>query len=153
MIFSAKNLAREFKEFALRGNVIDLAVGIIVGAGFNNLVNSLVKNIVLPPIGLALNKVNFSNLYFDLSRQDFKSLADAEQAGAPVLKYGLFINDVISFIITAFVVFMLVRWMNALHRRRNEGNEEIPTTKPCPFCMSVIPIKATRCPQCTSQIS
>ncbi len=148
-----KNLFKEFKEFALRGNVVDLAIGIIVGAGFNTVINSLVKNIVLPPIGLILNRVDFSNLYVDLSRGHYTTLADAEKAGAPLLKYGMFLNDLISFLITAFVVFLIVHWLNRLHKRRREGKEPSPTTKECSFCFSTIPIQATRCPHCTSQLA
>ncbi len=150
-----KNLIKEFKEFALRGNVIDLAIGIIVGAGFNTVVNSLVKNIVLPPIGLILNRVDFSSLYVSLSGEKFANLAEAQKAGAATLNYGLFLNDIISFVITAFVVFLMIHWINILHKRRAEGKDknDSPTTKQCPFCDTQISIKATRCPQCTSTLS
>ncbi|MDQ3076430.1 MAG: large conductance mechanosensitive channel protein MscL [bacterium] len=148
-----KNLIKGFKEFALRGNVIDLAIGIIVGAGFNTVVQSLVKNIVLPPIGLVLNRVDFTSLYIPLTGSRFPTLADAQKAGEPVLAYGLFFNDLISFLITALVVFFIVRWINRLHKLRKQGKEESPTTKECPFCFTTIPIKAIRCPQCTSQLS
>lgn len=147
-----KKLIKEFKDFALRGNVMDLTIGIIIGAGFNTVINSLVKNIILPPLGLVLNKVDFSNLYISLSGKTYTSLAEAQQAGAPTWNYGLFINDLISFLITAFVVFMFVYWTNKLYRLRAEGKEETPTTKVCSFCFSSIPLKATRCPHCTSEL-
>jgi large conductance mechanosensitive channel len=145
-----QKLLHEFREFAMRGNVVDLAVGIIVGTAFNNVVNSLVKDIVMPPIGLALNHVDFSNLYVSLNGKAYDSLAVAQQAGAPTINYGTFINTTISFLITAFVVFMLVRYMNKL--RHHDEKKPSPTTKPCPFCLTPVPLKATRCPACTSQI-
>ncbi len=147
------SLIKGFKEFALRGNVIDLAIGIIIGAGFNTVVQSLVKNIVLPPIGLILNRVDFTSLYVPLTGTRYSNLEAAQKAGEPVLAYGQFINDMISFLITALVVFFLVRWINKLYNLRKQGKEESPTTKECPFCFTTIPIKATRCPQCTSQLS
>jgi large conductance mechanosensitive channel len=147
-----KNFLKEFKEFALRGSVLDLAIGIIVGSGFNTVVNSLVKNIVLPPIGLVLNRVDFSTLFVSLSTTQYSTLAEAQKAGAPTLNYGLFFNDLISFLITAFVVFLMVRWINKMRRRREAGKELEPTTKTCPECMSVVPLKAKRCPFCTSSI-
>jgi large conductance mechanosensitive channel len=148
-----KNLLKEFKEFALRGSVIDLAIGIIVGAGFNTVVNSLVKNIVLPPIGLILNRVDFSNMYVSLSGGHYTNLAEAQKAGAVTLNYGLFLNDLISFIITAFVVFFVIRWINKMQRRRAAKEEKASPTRHCPFCDTAISVKATRCPQCTSTLS
>ncbi len=151
-----KNLLKEFKQFALRGNVIDLAIGIIVGAGFNTVVNSLVKNVVLPPIGLVINHVDFSSLYVSLSGTQYGTLAEAQKAGAPTINYGAFLNDLITFIITAFVVFLIIQWINRLHARRDAGKDkkDLPvTTKQCPFCISTIPVAATRCPQCTSTLS
>lgn len=148
-----KHFFSEFKEFAIKGNVMDLAVGIIIGTAFNNVVQSLVKDIILPPIGLLLHKVDFSNLFIDLSGAHFASVTDAQKAGAPTINYGLFINTLISFIVTAFAVYIVVKWMNRLRRRRDEGKDQEPTTKSCPFCISTIPVKATRCPQCTSTLS
>jgi large conductance mechanosensitive channel len=148
-----KKFFSEFREFALKGSFIDLAVGIIIGTAFNGVINSLVKDIVLPPIGLFLNKVDFSNLFFSLNHQSYATLADAEKAGAPLIKYGLFINTIISFLITALAVFVVIHWMNRIRRRRETGQEKSPTTKPCPYCLSDVPLKATRCPHCTSTIS
>ncbi len=133
----------------MRGNVIDLAIGIIIGAGFNTIVQSLVKNVILPPIGFVLGKVDFSNLYINISGQSFASLSDAEKAGAAVIKYGLFLNDLISFLITALVVFLVVQQINRF-RKRFEAPPAVPSTGLCPFCLSNIPLKATRCPLCTS---
>lgn len=147
-----KRFLGEFKEFALRGNVVDLAVGIIIGSAFNTIVNSLVKDIIMPPLGLVLSRVDFSSLYVDLSRGEYKSLAEAQAAGAPTLNYGLFINNLISFLITAFVIFLLVKWINRMRRKQDKA-EETSLTKNCQFCYSAIPLKATRCPQCTSTLT
>lgn len=141
----------EFKKFAMRGNVMDMAVGIVIGAAFTKIVDSFVKDILMPPIGLALGKVDFSNLYLSLTGQSFASLEAAKAAGAPTINYGLFINTVIGFLIVAFAIFLLVRWVNKL-REEPEAAVAEPTTKACPFCLSVIPIKAVRCPQCTSNL-
>jgi large conductance mechanosensitive channel len=138
----------EFREFALRGNVVDLAVGIIIGAAFGKLITSLVSDILMPPIGLLLGRVDFSNLFLNLSGQPYGSLAEAKAAGAPTINYGVFLNNVIDFIIVALAIFLLVRLINELRRRPEVG----PTTKECPFCVSVIPIRATRCPHCTSAL-
>ena len=146
-----KNFFGEFKEFAVKGNVIDLAVGLIIGTAFNTIVQSLVKDIILPPIGLILHRVDFSNLFVNLGGGSYKSVAEAQQAGAPTINYGLFINNIISFLITAFAVFIVVQWMNRMRRRKDKQEE--PTTKACPFCFSNIPVKATRCPQCTSTLA
>jgi large conductance mechanosensitive channel len=139
----------EFREFAMRGNVIDLAVGIIIGAAFNDIVKSLVNDVIMPPIGLLLGNVDFANLFINLSDKDYDTLAAAQEAGAATLNYGLFINTVINFLIVAFVVFMLIRQINRLKRQPPAPAD--PTTKECPYCLSTIPIKATRCPHCTSQ--
>jgi large conductance mechanosensitive channel len=149
-----KRIFNEFKEFAIKGNVIDLAVGIIIGTAFNTIVQSLVKDIILPPIGLILNKVDFSNLFFSLNGERYASVADAQAAAAPTINYGLFINNLISFVITAFAVFLVVKWMNRM-RRRKDKEEKIaePTTRECPYCFSTISAKASRCPQCTSTLS
>ena len=142
---------KEFKEFVMRGSVIDMAVGIIVGAAFSSIVNSLVNDILMPPIGLLLKGVDFSNLYVSLTGEAFDSLADAQAAGAATLNYGLFINAVINFLIIALVIFLLMKAINQL-RREPEGEPAPPTTKECPYCLSTVPIKATRCPHCTSQL-
>jgi large conductance mechanosensitive channel len=144
-------MLKEFKEFALRGNVVDLAVGIIIGAAFSQVVNSLVNDIIMPPIGLIVGQVDFTNLFISLSGEHYDSLTAAQDAGAATLNYGLFINVVLNFVIVAFAVFMLVRVMNRLQRQEKEAPPE-PTTKDCPYCYSAIPLKATRCPSCTSQL-
>ena len=140
---------KEFREFAMRGNVLDMAVGIIIGVAFGAIVTSLVNDIIMPPIGLVLGKIDFSNLFINLSGGSFASLSAAKEAGAVTINYGVFVNAVINFVIVAFVIFLMVRSMNKL-RRKEEAPAE-PTTKDCPFCLSQISIKATRCPHCTSQ--
>jgi len=145
---------KEFKEFALRGNMIDLAVGIIIGAAFNSVVNSLVNDILMPPIGLLLGNVDFSNLFISLDGQSYSSLSAAQDAGAATLNYGLFINSIIIFLITAFAVFLLVRGINRLERKQEaEAEAKEPDTKECPVCFTTIPIRAQRCPNCTSTLS
>jgi len=142
---------KEFKEFAMRGNVLDMAIGIIIGAAFGKIVTSLVNDVVMPPIGLLLGKVDFTNLYLNLSGGSFVSLAEAEAAGAPLIKYGVFLNTVLDFVIVAFVIFLVVRQVNKL-KRKEEAPPPAPTTKDCPYCVTAIPIKATRCPSCTSEL-
>lgn len=142
-------MLNEFKKFALHGSVIDLAVGIIVGAAFNGVVNSLVKDILMPPIGLLLGKVDFFNLYLNLSGVSYPSLAKAQEAGAPTINYGLFINSVISFVVISFTVFLLVQQVNRL---REKPAPPAVNTKECPYCISVIALKASRCPHCTSEL-
>jgi large conductance mechanosensitive channel len=147
---------KEFKEFAMRGNVVDMAVGIIIGAAFGTIVKSLVSDVIMPPIGLALGNVDFANLFIILKHGaeiagPYASLADAQAAGAVTLNYGTFINTIISFIIVAFAVFMLIRNINKL-KRKEEAPPPEPTTKECTHCFSTIPIKATRCPMCTSEL-
>lgn len=142
---------KEFKEFIARGNVIDLAIGVIIGGAFSAIVSSLVNDIIMPPIGLLLGNVDFSNLFIDLSGQGYESRATAEEAGAATINYGIFINHVISFVIIAFVIFLLVQQINRLKRKEEEAPSE-PTTKECPHCFTTIPIKATRCPHCTTQL-
>jgi large conductance mechanosensitive channel len=142
---------REFREFAMRGNVVDLAVGIIIGAAFGKIVTSLVNDIIMPPFGLLLGRVDFSNLFINLSGQSFASLAEAKAAGAPTINYGVFLNTVMDFVIVAFAIFLLVRFINRLSRQR-EATPTVPTTRECPFCLSMIPLRATRCPQCTSTL-
>ena len=145
---------KEFKEFALKGNVVDMAVGIIIGAAFGTIVNSLVADIIMPPIGLILGKVDFSSLFIVLKEGKvpgpYHSLAVAKAAGAVTMNYGAFINTVVSFLIVSFAVFLLVRNVNKL--RREEEAPSVPTTKECPYCFSAIPLKATRCAYCTSEI-
>ena len=142
---------REFREFAMRGNVVDLAVGIIIGAAFGKIITSLVNDIIMPPIGLLLGRVDFSNLFINLSGQSFTSLAEAKAAGAPTINYGMFLNAVMDFAIVAFAIFLLVRSINRL-TRQPDTVPAAPTSRECPFCMSSIPLRATRCPQCTSNL-
>lgn len=142
-------MLKEFKEFALRGNVIDLAVGVIIGGAFGKIVTSLVNDVIMPPIGMILGKVNFADLFIDLSGNGYATLADAKAAGAATINYGLFLNTVLDFIIVAFVVFLVIRQMN---RMRKPAPVAEPTTKTCPHCATEIPLKATRCPNCTSQL-
>jgi large conductance mechanosensitive channel len=142
---------KEFKEFAMRGNVLDMAIGIIIGAAFGKIITSFVNDVIMPPIGLLLGKVDFSNLFINLSGQTFTSLKEAQAAGASTINYGLFINTVIDFVIVAFVIFLFIRQVNRL-KRQPEPVPAVPTTKECPFCLSIVPIKATRCPHCTSEL-
>jgi large conductance mechanosensitive channel len=141
---------KEFRDFAMRGNVIDLAVGIIIGAAFGKIVTSLVNDILMPPIGVILGKVDFSSLFINLSGTHYNSLADAKTAGAATINYGVFINNIIDFLIVAFAVFLLVRQVNRLTKKPEPA--AAPTTKDCPYCATAIPVKATRCPHCTSEI-
>lgn len=143
-------MLKEFKEFAMRGNVLDMAVGIIIGVAFGKIVTSLVNDVIMPPIGVLLGKVDFSNLFINLSGAPYDSLAAAKEAGAATIAYGVFLNTVLDFLIVAFVIFLIVRQVNKL-RRKEEAPAE-PTTKECPYCVSPIPIKATRCPSCTSEL-
>jgi large conductance mechanosensitive channel len=142
---------KEFRDFAIRGNVIDLAIGIVIGAAFGKIVTSFVSDVLMPPLGLLLGRVDFSNLFINLSSQHYQTLAEAKQAGAATLNYGLFINTIIDFVIVAFAIFLLVQQVNRLTRR--EKAVEAPTTKPCPYCATQIPLPATRCPNCTSSLA
>lgn len=146
---------KEFKEFIMRGNVVDMAVGIIIGVAFGAIVQSLVKDVIMPPIGLLLGKVDFSNLFLVLKQGaaagPYTSPAQAQAAGAVSINYGVFVNTIISFLIIAFVVFMLIRQMNRL-KRQEPAPVAAPTTKECAYCFSTIPIKAVRCPNCTSDL-
>jgi large conductance mechanosensitive channel len=149
-------MLKEFKEFALRGSVVDMAVGIVIGAAFSAIVTSLVNDVIMPPIGLLLGRVDFANLYVLLKAGDpappYASLTDAQAAGAVTINYGLFINALIGFLIIALVVFLIVRNVNRM-RREEEAPPEEPTTKECPFCFSEISINATRCAHCTSELA
>ncbi len=146
---------KEFKEFAMRGNVVDMAVGIIIGGAFGTIVKVLVSDVLMPPIGMLLGGVDFTNLFLVIkdgaTAGPYASLADAKTAGAVSINYGVFFNAIISFLIVAFAVFLLIRAINKL-KREEEVPEEEPTTKDCGFCFNTIPIKATRCPNCTSQL-
>ena len=146
---------KEFKEFAMKWNVVDMAVGIIIGAAFGTIVKSLVADVIMPPIGLLLGNVDFSNLFILLKEGTtagpFASIADAQKAGAVTLNYGMFINTIISFVIVAFAIFLIIRGLNKI-KREAEAPAEEPTTKECPHCFSTIPIKATRCAFCTSEL-
>ena len=141
---------KEFKEFALRGNVIDLAVGVIIGAAFGKIVASLVADVIMPPIGLALGGVDFRSLYIALDGQTYATLADAQKAAAPTINYGIFLNTVFEFLIIAFVVFLIVKQMNRMMPPPATAPADPPKT--CPFCASQIPMAARKCPHCTSQL-
>lgn len=143
---------KEFRDFIARGNVIDLAVGVVIGAAFKGVVDSMVKDILMPPIGYLTEGVDFTELYLNLSRTRYPSLAEATAAGAPTINYGLFLNQLISFLIVAFAVFLLVRAYNRL-RRREESVPAAPTDQVCSYCLFKIPIGATRCAHCTSELA
>lgn len=145
-------MLQEFKKFAVQGNALDMAVGIIIGAAFGKIVSSLVEDVLMPPIGLLLGKVDFSNLFINLSGTAYDSLARAKEAGAPTLNIGLFFNNLINFVIVAFAIFLLVQQFNRLRQKPEPAPEGPPTTRDCPYCLSTIPIKATRCGHCTSEI-
>lgn len=145
-------LLQEFKKFAVQGNALDLAVGIIIGGAFGKIVSSLVEDIIMPPIGLLLGKVDFSSLFINLSGTAYDSLAKAKEAGAPTLNIGLFLNTIINFAIVAFAIFLIVQQFNRLKRQPEPAPAGPPTTKDCSYCCSTIPIKATRCPNCTSEV-
>ncbi len=140
---------KEFKEFVMRGNVLDLAIAVIIGAAFGRIVTSMVSDIVMPPIGLLTGKVDFSSLFIDLSGQHHPTLAAAKAAGAATINYGTFLNTIVDFLIVAFVIFLVVKQANKLKAKPAPAP---PNTKDCSFCFTAIPIKATRCPNCTSQL-
>ena len=140
---------KEFREFAMRGNVVDLAIGVIIGAAFGKVVTSLVNDMIMPPLGLILGEVDFTNLFISLGGKRYASLAEAKAAGAPTLNYGVFINTILDFVIVAFAIFLVVRGIN---RMRAAPPTPTPTTRPCPYCLSVVPLQATRCPACTSEL-
>ncbi len=142
-------MLREFRDFAMRGNLLDMAIGIVIGAAFGRIISSLVGDIIMPPIGLALGGLDFANLFVALRGGPFPSVAAAKAAGAPTINYGIFVITIIDFIIVAFVIFLLVRQVNRMRRQA----EAAPTTKSCPYCVSTIPLKAVRCPNCTSELT
>jgi large conductance mechanosensitive channel len=140
----------EFKQFIMRGNVVDLAVGVVIGAAFGKIVTSFVEDVLMPPIGLALGNVDFSNLFINLSGKDFPSVAAAKAAGAATLNYGIFFNNILNFLIIAFAIFLLIKQVNRLHQP--EPAAAPPPTKDCHFCLSAVPIRATKCAHCTSEL-
>ena len=142
-------MLKEFKEFAMRGNVLDLAIAVIIGTAFGKIITSLVNDIIMPPIGLILGKVDFANLFIVLNCGTFKTIKEAQAAGAPTLNYGIFINSILDFIIVAFVVFLAVKQINKM---KKTPPAEASITKECPFCISQVPLKATKCPNCTSDL-
>jgi large conductance mechanosensitive channel len=141
---------QEFKKFALQGNVLDMAIGIIIGAAFGKIVSSLVTDVLMPPIGLLVGKIDFSTLFINLSGQSYATLTEAKAAGAPTINYGLFLNNIFDFLIVAFVIFLLVKQINRL--KRKEAPTAAPATADCPRCLSSVPLKATRCAFCTSDL-
>lgn len=147
-------LVKEFRDFIARGNVIELAVGVMIGAAFNRIVTSLVEGILMPPIGLLTGRMDFSSLFVVLNGTTERpaSLADAKAKAVPVIAYGQFINDVISFIIVAFVIFLIVKKVNRFWGKQEGTAPDEPSSRPCPFCLSTIPVKATRCAHCTSEL-
>ncbi len=144
-------MLKEFKEFAMKGNVLDMAVGIIIGAAFGKIVSSFVSDILMPPLGLLLGKVNFTNLFITLSGASALTLDEARKAGAVTLNYGQFLNTCIDFLLVAFAIFILIKQVNRM-RKPEPAPAPVVTTKDCPFCASAIPLKATRCPHCTSEL-
>jgi large conductance mechanosensitive channel len=145
-------MLRDFRAFLMRGNIIDLAVAVVIGAAFGAIVTSFVNDLLMPPIGLVLGRINFADLFISLSGTAYPTLAAAKAAGAPTINYGAFVNTLINFVIVALAVFLLLREVNRLTTRAAPA-PPAPTTKECPHCASMIPIKATRCPQCTSQLA
>jgi large conductance mechanosensitive channel len=143
-------MLKEFKEFAMKGNVLDMAIGIIIGAAFGKIVSSMVGDVLMPPIGMLMGSVDFSSLFFSLNGQSYPSLATAKAAGAPTVNYGVFLQTILDFVIVAFVIFLLVKQINRL--KKPEAPTAPPSTKPCPYCLSEIPIKAMRCSHCTSDV-
>jgi len=146
-------LLKGFKSFILKGNVVEMAVGIIIGLAFNKIISSFVNDILMPPLSLIIGKINFSNLYINLSQREFESLAAAEEAGVPIIKYGLFINTLVDFIIVAFVLYMVITYYNKLNEKnKKEEVAKKADTKECPYCFSNINVKATVCPECTTNL-
>ena len=146
-------MLKEFRSFLMRGNVLDLAVAVVIGGAFGAIVKSFVDDILMPPIGLMLGNVDFSNLFIDLSGQGYTTLAAAQEAGAATIRYGLFLNTIINFVIIAFAIFFLIKSVErATKKEEAPAPPAAPTTKECPYCVTEISIKATRCPNCTSQL-
>ena len=145
-------MLKEFKDFAMRGNVMDMAVGIILGAAFGKIVSSFVNDVLMPPIGLLLGNTNFANFFISLTGKHYPTLAAAKEAGAATLNYGLFINAILDFLIVALAIFLVVRQMNRLTRKK-EAPAPAPTTRDCPHCLSAIPLKATKCAHCTADLA
>ena len=143
-------MLKEFKEFAMKGNVLDMAIGVIIGAAFGKIVTSFVGDVLMPPLGLLLGRMDFSNMFINLSGTAFATLADAKKAGAPTLNYGLFLNTVIDFLIVAFVIFLLVKQVNRLKSPAPAAPP--PPTRDCPMCTTAIPVKAKKCPNCTADL-
>jgi len=141
-------MLKEFRTFAMRGSLLDLAIGIVLGTAFGRIVSSFVADMLMPPIGLLLGGLDFANLFVTLRGGPYPSVAAAKAAGAPTINYGIFLNTVVDFVIVAFAMFLVVRQVNRLQRQP----EVTPTTKPCPFCLSTVPLKAVRCPHCTSDL-
>ncbi len=142
-------MLKDFKEFAMRGNVVDMAVGIVIGAAFGKIIASFVEDVLMPPLGRLIGKVDFSNMFMSLSGPHYDTLAASKAAGAVTLNYGVFLNTVINFLIVAFAIFLLIHQMN---RIRRPAPAAAPATKECPYCLSVVALKATRCPHCTSEL-
>jgi large conductance mechanosensitive channel len=140
---------RDFKTFLMRGNILDLAVGLVIGAAFGKIVNSLVNDILMPPIGLAVRRVDFKELFVNLTGASYETLAEAKAAGAPTINYGIFLNTILEFVIVAFAIFLVVRYVNRMRTK----TEASPDTHKCPFCQTSIPLAAIRCPNCTSELT
>ena len=145
-------MLEEFKKFAMRGNVVDMAVGIVIGAAFGKIVSSFVKDVIMPPIGKLMGNVDFSGLFVNLGDVPYQTLAAAQEAGAPTINYGVFINTVLDFIIVAFAIFMVIKGMNSMKKKEEAAPEE-PVTRECPECLSEIPIAARRCKYCASEVA
>ncbi|HNB50856.1 MAG TPA: large conductance mechanosensitive channel protein MscL [Anaerolineales bacterium] len=145
-------MLKDFRSFLMRGNILDLAVAVVIGGAFGAIVTSFVKDILMPPIGLLLGKVDFTNLFIDLSGGGYTTLAAAQEAGAATLNYGVFLNTIINFIIIAFAIFMILRGVERAKKKEAPAAPAAPATKECPYCVSQISLKATRCPNCTSQL-
>ena len=147
-----QNQLKKFRDFAIKGNVVDMAIGIVIGAAFGKIATSLVTDIIMPPVGLLLGNVDFNNLYISLDGKAYASLAAAKKAGAVTLNYGVFVNTILDFLIVALAMYLIVQWYQTMAERFEPPVVAAPTTKDCPYCLSPAPIGATRCPHCTSQL-
>ena len=147
------NLVKEFREFAVKGNVIDMAIGVIIGSAFGKIVSSLLADVLMPPIGLLMGRVDFSSLFISLNGQAYPSLTAAKAAGAPTLNYGVFLNAIFDFVLVAFVIFMVIKQINRLKRAEPSTPAAAPSTTTCPYCCSTIPLQASRCSFCTSDVT